>query len=66
MMKDLFLVLLLLGHTHSATTAASGLGVLTPHTQAPVVTQATVGSDLLHAFQVLTELGLQVVGHDLQ
>lgn len=54
MMQALFLFLLLLGHTHSATTAASSLGVLTPHTETPVVTQATMGPDLLHSLQVLT------------
>jgi hypothetical protein len=32
----------LLGHTHSLATATSGLGVLTLHTQAPVMTQATM------------------------
>lgn len=64
-MKGLFLCLLLLRHTHSATTTAGGLGVLAPHTQAPVVTQATVSSDLLHALQIFTELSLQVVRHHL-
>lgn len=52
--------LLLLGHTHSATTTTSCLGVLTTDTQAPVVTQTAMRADLLQALQIVTQLGIQV------
>ena len=51
--------LLLLGHTDSSSTTTSGLGVLATHSQAPVVTETTVGTDLLQALQVLTQLRVQ-------
>ena len=51
---------LLLGHTHSLSTATSGLGVLTTHTQTPVVTQIPVVPDLLQALQVVTKLGVDL------
>ena len=44
---------------------ASGLGVLTSGTEAPVVTQTTVGPDLLESLKILTELVVKDVGHDL-
>jgi hypothetical protein len=56
---------LLLADTDGATAAASGLGVLTTDTEAPVVTQTAVGADLLQALKVLTELGVKTVGDDL-
>ena len=39
--------------------------MLTADTEAPVVTETTVGADLLEALQVLTELGVDTVGEDL-
>lgn len=56
---------LLLGHTDGASTATSGLGVLTTDTQTPVVTETAVGADLLEALKVLTELAVQTVGNHL-
>ena len=56
---------LLLADTDGATAAASGLGVLTTDTEAPVVTQTAVGADLLQALKVLTELGVEAVGNNL-
>ena len=44
---------------------AGGLGVLTPDAEAPVVTQATVGADLLQTLEVLTKLVVEDVGHHL-
>ena len=58
-------ILLLLGDTDGLASAAGGLGVLTADSDAPVVAETTVSSDLLQAFQVLTELVVQEVGHDL-
>merc|ERR1711988_2012844 len=51
--------LLLLGHTDGATTTSGGLCVLTTHTETPV------GTDLLHALKIVTELALHTVGNDL-
>ncbi len=59
------LTTLLLGHTDGPATAASRLGVLATDTETPVVTETTVGTDLLEALQVLTELRVDTVGEDL-
>lgn len=58
-------LLLLVGDTDSATTAASSLGVLTTDTETPVVTETTVRADALEALEVFTELGIEGVGEDL-
>ncbi len=39
--------------------------MLSPDADAPVVPQAAVGTDLLQALEVLAELVVQHVGHDL-
>ena len=57
--------LFLLGHSDSLALVAGGLGVLTPDAEAPVVTQATVGADLLQTLEVLTKLVVEDVGHHL-
>ena len=49
---------LLLGHTDGTTTAARCLGVLSTHTETPVVSETTVGTDLLQALEILTELAV--------
>ena len=46
--------------------AAGGLGVLATHTQVPGVTETAVHLHLLHALEVLTELGLDVVRDELR
>merc|ERR1712119_3185 len=48
--------LLLLGDANCATPPACGLGMLTTNTDSPVVSQTTVGADLLEALQVFTQL----------
>ena len=58
-------VLLLLGHTHGFSLVSGGLGVLTSHTETPVVTEPTVGPDLLESLKILTQLVVEDVGHDL-
>ena len=58
-------ILLLLGHTHGLSLVASGLGVLTSDTETPVVTEPTVGPDLLESLKILTQLVVEDVGHDL-
>merc|ERR1719211_200371 len=58
-------ILLLLGDTDGLSLVASGLGVLTSGTETPVVTEATVGPDLLEPLKILTELVVKDVGHDL-
>lgn len=61
-----WLHLLLLGNAHGLAAAASGLGVLTPHTQTPVVAQTTVVPDLLQALQVITDGRVNARGGQLQ
>merc|ERR1711976_456842 len=58
-------ILFLLADTDSATTSAGSLGMLTTDPDTPVVTQTTVGSNLLKAFQIFTELVVQEVRHNL-
>ena len=60
------LTTLLLGNTNGTATTTGGLGVLTTHTEAPVVTETTVSTDLLETLQILTELGVDTVGQDLR
>merc|ERR1711966_348568 len=57
---------LLLAGSNCLATAASGLGVLTAHTQVPVVAETAVQTDLLHTLQILTHSSIQLVGHVLQ
>lgn len=38
---------------------------MTAHAETPVVTETTVGTDLLEALEILTELGVHAVGEDL-
>jgi hypothetical protein len=64
--RETHLTTLLLGHTDGPAAAAGRLGVLATHTEAPVVTETTVGADLLQALKVITELGVDTVGEDLR
>jgi len=57
--------LLLLGDTDDATATTSGLGVLTTDTDAPVVTETTMGTDLLETLQILTHLVVKTVSQKL-
>lgn len=59
------LTTLLLGDTDSPAATTGGLGVLATDAEAPVVSQTTVGADLLQALEVITELGVDTVGEDL-
>lgn len=54
-----------LANTDGSTPPSGSLGVLTTDPQSPVVTQTTVGADLLQPLQVLTELAFHVVGEHL-
>ena len=56
---------LLLRHTDSPTPTAGGFRVLATHAQAPEVSQATMGADLLQSLQVLAELAVHVIRQDL-
>ena len=64
---DLFLEdkLFLLGHSHSLALVSSGLGMLSSSSQAPVVSQTTVSTDLLQTLQVLSDLVVKDVRHHL-
>lgn len=57
---------LLLADTDGTSTTAGGLGVLTTHTQTPVVAQTTVGTDTLETLEILTGLAVQRVRHNLR
>ena len=57
--------LFLLGHSDCLALVTGGLGVLAPHTEAPVVTKTTVGADLLQTLEILTKLVVEDVGHHL-
>ena len=39
--------------------------MLTTHTEAPVVSETTVGTDLLETLEIFTELAVDAVGQDL-
>ncbi|GMR48760.1 hypothetical protein PMAYCL1PPCAC_18955, partial [Pristionchus mayeri] len=56
---------LLLGHSDSASLAASGLGVLSTHTESPVVTETSVETDLLETLEILTPLVVDSGGENL-
>lgn len=57
---------LLLADTDSPSSSASGLGVLASDSETPVVSETTVGSDLLQSFQILTKLALHAVCQNLR
>ena len=57
--------LFLLGHSDCLALVTGGLGVLAPDTETPVVTQTTVGADLLQTLEILTKLVVEDVGHHL-
>ena len=61
----LFYLLFLLRHTDGTSTTTSSLGVLTTDTETPVVTETTMSTDLLQAFQIFTHLGVNTVGDSL-
>lgn len=57
---------LLLADTDSSSSSAGGLGVLASDSKTPVVSETTVGSDLLQSFQILTKLALHAVCQHLR
>lgn len=56
---------LLLADTDSSSSSTCGLGVLTSDSKTPIVSQATMGSDLLQSFQILTKLAFHAVCQNL-
>ena len=56
---------LLLGHSDGTSLASGGLGVLSSDTESPVVSESTVKTDLLHSFEILTELVVDGGGEEL-
>ena len=56
---------LLLADTDGTATATSGLGVLSTHTETPVVTETAVGADTLETLEILTGLAVEGVGDNL-
>ena len=57
--------LFLLGHTNSATTSSSCLGVLTTDTETPPVTETPVRPDLLQTLQILSQFVVKTVRQKL-
>jgi len=57
---------LLLGDTDGPSPSAGGLGVLTTDTETPVVSETSVCADLLQSLEVVTELGVDTVGENLE
>lgn len=56
---------LLLADTNGTTTATGSLGVLSTHTETPVVTETAVGADTLETLEILTGLAVEGVGDNL-
>ena len=56
---------LLLGHTESAASTAGRLGALTTDLNAEVVTETSVLAGLLHALEILTKAGIDLIGNKL-
>jgi len=56
---------LLLADTDSSSPSSCGLGVLTSHSQTPVVSETTVSSDLLQPLQILAKLAFHAVCQNL-
>lgn len=54
------------GHADGSSLAASGLGVLSAHLVSPVMSDTTMGSHLLQALQILTNLADQSVHNNLR
>lgn len=57
---------LLPGDTKGAASPARGLGALTPDLVALPVADTSVELDFLHALEVVSELGVEMVGKDLE
>jgi hypothetical protein len=56
---------LLLGHTDSSAPPSGCLGVLTPDTKTPIVSQSTMSPDLLQSLEIFTEFAVDTVGENL-
>lgn len=46
-------------------TAPSGAGVLSTHSDSPPMPQTTMGTDLLHPLNIITQLGIEVLSENL-
>ena len=64
--RDIVFTLLLLGHTDGLSSSTGGLGVLTADSDAPVVTETTMSTNLFHAFEIFTERVVHVVRDELR
>ena len=54
-----------LADTDGTAAASSGLGVLATDTEAPVVSETTVSTDLLQTLEIIAELRVNTVGENL-
>ena len=57
---------LLLADTDGPAPSASSLGVLTTDTETPVVSETSVGTNLLQSLEIITELAVDTVCEDLE
>ncbi len=57
--------LFLASNTDSASSSTSGLHVLTTDLEVPVVSKTSVKSDLLHSFNIFTEVLVNLIGNKL-
>ena len=56
---------LLLGDSEGLSSSTSGFGSLTSDLDVPVMTETSVLADLLHALEIFSESGVDVVGNQL-
>ena len=57
---------LLLADTDGPSSSAGSLGVLSTDTETPVVSETSVGTDLLQSLEIVTELAVDTVGKNLE
>ena len=58
-------ILLLFGDSDGSSSSSGRFGVLTSDPETPVMSQTPMSSDLLQSLQILTQLCLQVIRHNL-
>jgi hypothetical protein len=57
-MIDKYYVSFLFDNSKSSSSSTSGTSVLTTDLKAPIVSKTTVGSSLLHSFQIFSQFGI--------
>ena len=57
---------LLSGDSQCSASSSSGLGLLTSDLDSPEMSETSVGSNLLQSFEILSELGIELIGYELR